>query len=252
MKRKFVLWTALACACAIIFAGCATQPSSDLQVIQPSASAGQAEDAAKGTGESTLTVNATETVKVAPDVAYVTIGVTTKGKTAAEAQQENARITTEFLNAVKQQGVAEEDMQTSNINVYTDYDDSSKTVVDNSYRITIRDVNNVGAVIDAALAAGANSTYSLSFDVEDRDAVYIQALAKAMESVGEKAKTVAMAGGYSIVKPLSITESGADYGVRYAESMAMDSAMEAGGAATPVTPQDIEVSASVSGTYVIQ
>lgn len=75
-----------------------------------------------------------------------------------------------------------------------------------------------------------------------------------MQSVNAKAEEVAKAGGYSIARPLSIEESGSSSyynAVPMAEEMAMDSAAT-GGAATPVSPGEIEVSASVSGTFVIQ
>ena len=178
----------------------------------------------------------------------------TTGATAQAAQEENARITQSFLDAVKAQGVAEDDLETQSLNVYEDYANPQQTVVENTYRVTIRDIDTVGAVIDAAVAAGANSTYSLSFDLADRDSVYMEALAKAMENVGNKANAVAQAGGYAIVRPASITEGSAGYSAEpymTAEAAAMDTGARAGGA-TPVSPQEIEVSATVTGTYIIK
>ena len=72
--------------------------------------------------------------------------------------------------------------------MYEDYENPQQTVVENTYRVTIRDIDTVGTVIDAAVAAGANSSYSLSFDLADRDSVYMEALARAMETVGSKAE----------------------------------------------------------------
>ncbi|MEA4854124.1 MAG: SIMPL domain-containing protein [Christensenella sp.] len=250
MKKKLMIAVVMAfifCATAI---GCTSAGSGDIEIIEASPSADTVQttqDNEKG-GESTLTVSATETVKVSPDIAYITIGVSTKGATAEKAQQENAKISDAFLAAIQEQGVTQEDIETASINVYEDYENPEETVMEHSYRITVRDVNRVGAVIDAALAAGANASYGLSFDVADRETEYIKALSQAMESVGTKAQTVAMAGGYTIVRPLSITETGADYGVMYADNTAMaaDSTAQ-----TTVVPQEIEITASVSGTYVI-
>ncbi|MEG2957990.1 MAG: SIMPL domain-containing protein, partial [Christensenellaceae bacterium] len=199
MKKILITMLVMIVSVAVLCAGCAN-PSGTPQVIQLEQPKTEQE-----TQDSTLTLNATQTVKVMPDVAYITIGVTTKGDSAESAQKENAKITQNFLNAVKAQGISDKDMQTANINVYQDYDNEKLYVMENSYKITIKNIDNVGAVIDAALGAGANSTYSLSFDVLDRDSVYVNALALAMESVGVKAKTVAAAGGYEIVRPLSIT-----------------------------------------------
>ncbi|MEG0914695.1 MAG: SIMPL domain-containing protein [Christensenellaceae bacterium] len=245
MKKILITILVMIVSVAVLCAGCAN-PSGTPQVIQLEQPKTEQE-----TQDSTLTLNATQTVKVMPDVAYITIGVTTKGDSAESAQKENAKITQNFLNAVKAQGISDKDMQTANINVYQDYDNEKLYVMENSYKITIKNIDNVGAVIDAALGAGANSTYSLSFDVLDRDSVYVNALALAMESVGVKAKTVAAAGGYEIVRPLSITESSSGYSeMLYMQNEA--AAADGASAPTPVSPQEIEISATVTGEYIIK
>ncbi|MBC5646856.1 SIMPL domain-containing protein [Christensenella tenuis] len=279
MKKQWILITLVVLACAFVLAGCDssaaipdaettpisepavastdTQSSVPTATVKPEESAAPTVDAAPAaveTADSTLTVSATETVKKMPDIAYVSIGVRTTGVTAQAAQEENARITQAFLGAVKAQGVAEDDLETQNLNVYEDYENPQQTVVENTYRVTIRDIDTVGAVIDAAVAAGANSTYSLSFDLADRDSIYMEALAKAMENVGNKAAAVAKAGGYTIIRPQSIQEGSAGYSAEpymTAESAAVDTGAAAG-AVTPISPQEIEVSATVTGTYIIQ
>ncbi len=253
---------------AFVFAGCdgnagVSAPTAEASVAPVSSTTPSAEPAqsampvptqsAAGPQEaSTLTVSATESVKKMPDIAYASIGVRTSGNTAEQAQQENARITEAFLAAVKAQGVNEQDLETQSLNVYADYENPQKTVVENICRVTIRKIDTVGTVIDAAIAAGANATYSLSFDIADRDSVYMEALAKAMENVGGKAKAVAQAGGYTIVRPQAITEGSAGYSAQpyMMEAGAMDVA--AGKVTTPVSPQEIEVSATVTGTYIIE
>ncbi|MGI6153012.1 MAG: SIMPL domain-containing protein [Christensenellaceae bacterium] len=204
--------------------------------------------------ESTLQVSATGKVRVAPDIAYVYLGAQTTGTSASAAQEENNKIVNAFLDAVKKEGVAEEDIETSNIWMYPDYEDESKYTVESSYKVTVRDIEKVGAVIDAAVAAGANSNYSFSFDIQDRDAEYIKALGFAMQSVQQKAQEVAAAGSYSIVRPLSIVEQGSSnyyYEDAVPEMAAMDTA-GGGSARSVISPGEIEVSASVTGTYVIE
>lgn len=281
MKKQWIWVVMVVLACMLILAGCDSsaailnaeatptlqptaastnaQGSAPVATKEPGVSAAPAIDAApavteEGTTESTLTVSATESVKKMPDIAYVSIGVRTTGVTAQAAQAENARITQAFLNAVKEQGIAEDDLETQSLNVYEDYENPQQTVVENTYRVTIRNIDTVGTVLDAAVAAGANSTYSLSFDLSDRDSVYMEALAKAMENVGKKATAVAKAGGYTIVRPQSIMEGNAGYSAEpymTEKSAAMDTGAAAG-AVTPITPQEIEVSATVTGTYIIQ
>lgn len=271
MKKQWIFLIAIFMVSAFVFAGCdsnagtSASPSAEASATpvvsatptpEPAQSASAVpaptQSAAIAQEASTLTVSATESVKKTPDIAYVSIGVRTSGNTAEEAQQENARITEAFLAAVKAQGVDEKDLETQSLNVYADYEKPQKTVVENTYRVTIRKIDTVGAVIDAAIAAGANATYSLSFDIADRDSVYMEALAKAMENVGGKAKAVAQAGGYTIVRPQTITEGSAGYSAQpyMMESAAMDAAADK--MTTPVSPQEIEVSATVTGTYIIE
>lgn len=275
MKKQWISLVGIILVCVFVFVGCdssagapSAEPSAEKTAgsaptesaaISSAPAAATAAPSASAAGEtpqaaeSTLTVSATESVKKMPDIAYVSIGVRTAGDSAEAAQQENARITEAFLAAVKAEGISEDDLETQNISVYADYENPQKTVMENTYRLTIRDIGKVGAVIDAALNAGANTTYSLSFDLADRDSVYMEALAKAMENVGGKAKAVAQAGGYTIVRPQSILEGSSGYSAQpYMMETGAAADMGGGKMATPVTPQEIEVSATVTGTYVIE
>ncbi len=265
MKTKISIGLVLAIALVVIvFTGCeqAAQPTptaTPVTTAAPVTSIDTAEpitssiNLASSAAESTITVNTVETVKAVPDTAYVQLGVTTNGATAEEAQQQNAAQASAFLDAIMAEGVAEDDIKTSYINIYQDYENPNNYIMDNTFSVTIRDIDSVGSVIDAAVKAGANSSYSLSFDISNRDEVYIEALGKAMQSVNSKAAQVAEAGGYTIIRPLSIEEGGSSsyYDVMPA---AQEMAADATGASfsTPISPGEIEVSASVNGTFVIQ
>ncbi len=267
MKTKITISILLVlCMGTLLFAGCDaganTVTPANEQASAPAAteapapvpSAGTSANAATlNAADSTLTVNATESVKKKPDIAYINLGVVTKGNSAEDAQQKNATQATALLEALKQQGIEEKDIETSYVNLYQDYENPNQYVMENTYRVTVRNIDNVGQIIDAAIQAGANQSYSLSFDIQDRDAAYLEALGNAMQSIGTKAQAVAQSGGFTIVRPQSIQEGGSS-GFNGAMPMAEPAAMESGladGAATPVTPGDIEVSASVTGTYVI-
>ncbi len=249
MKKTIILILSLGFAAAL-FTACAPQ-SVVTEVPAPESITVQEAGTTASSQESTLTVNATETVKVMPDIAYLNLGVQTTGTDAQAAQQSNAEISNAVLSAIKAQGVVEKDIETAYVNIYPDYNDPNQTFMENVFKVTVRDISKVGSVLDAAVAAGSNQSYSISFDVEDRDSVYIQALSQAMEAVGVKAKAVAASGGFIIVRPQSITENNYGYSVPNAlkETAAMDSGT---GQATPVNPQEIEISATVSGVYVIE
>jgi uncharacterized protein YggE len=254
-KKGIIVLTLLLCAGVFLFAACDNRAQEEPAPAAAAAldvDAGVAAQQSVTMADSVITVNTTESVKVSPDLAYVYLGVRTTGKTAETAQQENAELAHSFVAAVKKEGVAEEDIETASINIYQDYENPNQYVMESSYKVTIRDIDDVGSVIDSAVSAGANTSYSLSFDISNRDEVYIEALGKAMQSVNEKARTVAQSGGYTIVRPQSIQEGGTS---SYYNEMPMAAAAMEAQAVTRdmfVSPGDIEVSASVTGTFVIE
>lgn len=239
MNKKLVILVGIVCAAVFAFAACSPSPET--------ASAPPATAVEGSTQESTITVSSTESVKASPDIAYINMGVQTVASSAQEAQQQNAKASESFLNAIKGQGVADADIETSGINMYPSYDNPNQYTIDNNFRLTIRDLKKLGAIIDAGIGAGANTAYSLTFDVSERNAQYVEALKLAMKSVGQKATALAESGGYKITRTLSIQEAGSSNFMPMEQSA---DAMLAGGQ-TPVMPSEIEISATVSGTYVI-
>ncbi|MEI6101410.1 MAG: SIMPL domain-containing protein [Eubacteriales bacterium] len=199
---------------------------------------------------SKLSVTTTETVKVLPDMATVTLGVTTQGNSADAAQNANSKIANAVVAAIKAQGIKDEDIQTSNINLYQDYTDTKKYNMEIDYNVKVTQIANVGKVIDAAISAGANVTYSLVFDIQDKDTVYMQALQKAMTSVADKAQKMATAGGLTLDRVLDVQET-SQSNVIYPMAAAMDS-KAAAGAPVNVSPGQIDVSASVTATYLLK
>ena len=99
----------------------------------------------------------------APDMATVTIGVTTQGKDAAKAQNDNAWVSNQIQAAVRGLGIAEKDIQTRNYSFYPNYstdkdrrNEVTGYTVNNSVIVVVRDIKLTGKVIDAALNNGAN------------------------------------------------------------------------------------------------
>ena len=116
----------------------------------------------------TVTVSGSANISLAADTATLRIGVSTVRDTVAEAQSENNEIMQRVIAAILGQNVAQEDVVTSDFSVYTerDYSDDSAPVryhVDNTLYVTVRALDTVGDVIDAATAAGANQMYGLTF-----------------------------------------------------------------------------------------
>lgn len=261
MKKKYLIVIAVVLTAALLFIGCEASVNQEKWQEQVSSMSAEETPGAISpspgtqpvqTNESTISVSTTETVTASPDMAYIQMGARTEGNSADEALQKNNQIVDAFLNAVKGQGLTDEDIKTSYINMYQDYEDPGKFIVENTFEFTIRDIDSIGAVIDAGVGAGANTAYYLSFDVSDRDKKYMEALQMAMQSVNAKADTLAQAGGYTIVRPLSIQEAGASSYYNEMIPMEAEAAAADTGSAMQVMPSEIEISATVSGTYVIE
>jgi uncharacterized protein YggE len=160
-----------------------------------------------------LYLNGHGSVKLEPDTAAVTVGVDVIRPTLAAAQNVATEQATAIIDAVKAAGVAEEDIQTANfsVNIVYDYDKSPATVegyqVSNQVNVTIRDLESVGAILDAVVAAGANNIYGITFYVDDPTAAASQARALAIQDARTKADEIAAAADLVVCRISSISES---------------------------------------------
>lgn len=191
-------------------------------------------------------------VTAAPDIAYVALGVETRNESAQTAAMENAALMDKVLTSLKELGLTEEDFSTSGYNVYS-YQQTSRSapeaepttwyVVQNRLEITVRDLDRVGEIIDAAIGAGANQVQSVRFDIQDKQAMQLQALENAVKQARMKAQTLAEAAGVTLGGIKVITEQNTSY-VPYTDTAALRT-FAAPEAKTQITPGDVEVSADV-------
>jgi hypothetical protein len=249
MKKWLIILTAVLLV-AVVFTGCSMKLTDLLPSQSPSQGAETVSQTQAVDDRSKLSVTTTESVTVVPDIAYVTLGVRSQGASAEEAMNQNNTTASAVLTAIKNQGIAEEDIQTTNLNIYQDYDNTSLYNVEINYQIRVKPLDKVGGVIDSAVAAGANVSYSLYFDIEDRDTVYMQALEKAMSSVAVKAGQMAAAGGFEIDRVLLVQEGGSDYYPMYERAMVASEGAAAD--SVSVNPGQMDVSATVSATYLLK
>ena len=207
----------------------------------------------------TITIGGTGTAYVAPDTAEITVGVVTEEPDAARTHAENAAQTARVHNAVRALGVADRDIQTVHYDFSQRYDmrDGSRSEVigytaQNSVVITVRSLNNVGKIIDAALANGANRIDSLNFTASDTSAAKNEALTDAVRGAKEKAQAVASALGVRLVRIANVyADTQADM-PRNENYMPMMMAKGASAAATPIAPGELSVAATVNVTYVVE
>ncbi len=156
---------------------------------------------AMGLAASTLRVQGSATVNVAPDRAVVSVGYTGESPDPSFAQQQTAEAVEKIVTAVTKLGVMTEDIATTYINMYPVYNYTEGTSqvrgysVEHMVAITVKDIEQVGAVLDAALAAGANQTGGISYVSSREHDVYLQALGLAVENAVSKADALAIASG---------------------------------------------------------
>ena len=205
----------------------------------------------------TLTMNGFGVARMAPDTADVTIGVVTEARDAARAHADNAAATSRVQDALKSLGIAERDIRIARYDFSPVYDvkDNGRSVttgytVTNAIIVKVRNLANVGKVIDTALANGANRVDSLEFSASDPSAAKNAALADAARDARSKADAVARALGVRVVRVLNVNADAQSYAPR--NFMPMMMAKEAYDAGTPISAGELSFEASVNVTYVIE
>ena len=119
--------------------------------------------------------------------------------------------------------------------------------VTNQVDVTVRDVNQLGDVLDKAVAAGANNIYGVNFSVEDTAKLEADARAKAVADAKARAQELAQLNGVQLGEVLSVSEviGGSAFPMDYG-------AKGMGGGGTPVQPGELEMSLSIQITYAVK
>jgi uncharacterized protein YggE len=216
-------------------------------VFRPDAARGQTADAEPASG---ITVTGTGSVKGAPDRADFSFGVETQGESSAQALGKNGEAVQKVIDALKQAGIADGDIQTQQVSVSPRYSSDGQKIVGytavNSVAAKVRDLAKAGAVVEAAVGAGANQVYGPTFSISDQSELYADAMMKALEDARAKAETIAKAAGVSLGAVTAIVE-GSSFGppVPVAEA-------QAGGASeVPIQPGQQEIVATLTVTYAL-
>lgn len=246
MRNKLWMLSAAILLLAAILGGCSVNPGGTQQI-----DVHMVDDTV---AYNTVSVSATGTIEVMPDIAYVTAGVVTQDADATKAQSDNSEKMNALFDALKAAGLTEDDIDTTGYSVYPMYNYDNNTgksqiygyEVRNTVRITVQDLTRVGEIIDLAGKSGANTDFSIQFTLEDKDAHYNDALTKAMEEAKAKADTLATAGGFTIVSVLSVSEGSYSYYPVYEYAAAAEAD---NGSRTPVSAGELDVSATITVVY---
>lgn len=197
MKHKLYLAIAFPAALAIsLFAACSPKPPPRT---------------------TRLVVTGEANTQAQPDTAVLSISVVTQNQQALNAQQENARNTEAVIRAVQASTGANPEIKTSDYSLQpqeTYREDRLPSIIGyearNSVLVTLGELNNVGAVIDAATKAGANSIQKVSFTLRDNNPARGQTLAEATRQAMSKAQSIAQALGGRVARVVEEHEGGAD------------------------------------------
>jgi uncharacterized protein YggE len=177
-----------------------------------------------------ISVEGDSTIKMEPDVAYLSLAISTENEDSAVAVEENNTDTNAVLDAIFALGVAEEDVQTHSYSLYPSYDWVDGEYEETGYEayqgltITVYNFDLLGDLISGASEAGANQFNGVSFELENYEEELEAAREEAIEEARAKADTIADASGAKLGKLMSYYEYTDDYdyygkgGMVYAEA----------------------------------
>jgi len=207
----------------------------------------------------TLSLSATGEVSLVPDQATVSAGVVTQGDSAAEAVRANAQAMSRVFAELRRAGVAERDMQTSQLSVnpiYERYDRNGSREqritgyeARNTVSAMVRDIDDVGDVIDAVFEAGANTLDGVSFSSSEADEARNEARRRAVAELTALRDLYAEAAGFQVVRLMSLSENSGGGRIMVMASRAEAFAADA---ATPVAAGELTISATVSAVWEIE
>lgn len=206
-------------------------------------------------GDHRIYVTGSATVKANPDIAQAQLGVQTFADSAAKAVADNNTRSGAIQAALVAQGIGAKDMQTSGFNVYPqmDYPKDQPAVIvgywaSNMLEVKIRDLAEVGDILQAAIDAGANNVSGLYFALEDPDSLLQEARVQAVADARKRAESLVGAAGGKLGKVLSIRETSPWYGPVMARADFAKGAAEA----VPVQPGELEVTGQVEVVFEIE
>jgi uncharacterized protein len=206
----------------------------------------------------TITVVGEGKVTLEPDIARVTIGVETVTDTVKDASDQNRAAVEAVLAALVEQGIAEEDIQTSGFSIFAERfgpegplaEGDVRYRVSNNVMVTIRDLDSVGTILDAAIEAGANNIYGVEFALDDPNVAESDARAAAIADAQAKAEELAQLTGLPLGEVISVSEIIGAGGGFFAGNFA-EQARAFGGGGTPITPGQLDLVMQLQVIYSI-
>ncbi|WP_343079833.1 SIMPL domain-containing protein [Ostreiculturibacter nitratireducens] len=202
-----------------------------------------------------ITVTGEGQVAATPDMAQISLGVTTEAESAAAALAANSEEMARVLAFLKAEGIEDRDLQTTGLSLYPLYEDSERAgrrapqivgfTASNSLTIRVRALDRLGGLLDAVVGEGANTLNGLSFGLQDPADQLDEARRRAVADARRRAEILATAAGVTLGPVVSMTEQSG-----YPMPMAMEASF-AKAAPVPVAAGEMTVTANVTMIFAI-
>lgn len=192
-----------------------------------------------------------------PDIAMVSLGMHTQGFVSQQVINDNNGVMNAVIDAVKNLGIDQKDIQTTSYNVSPVYDYTDRGRVfkgyslDQQISVKIRNFDKISDVLDKATSLGATTVGDLQFTIDNPELVRADARAKAIEAAKTKAVELASQSGLKLGKLINISEGGS-YAPQpmYAQASMLDKASAS--IAPSIQSGQLEVNSSVTLTYLLK
>ncbi len=258
-----ILWSVA--AILVLTAACGREVSSrqdgvsSEDVAMAARLAAQAVNRDSGSSQQGILVTGTGTATAEPDLAIINLGVQVLSESAEGALKEANTSLAAMLAVFTEYGIEDKDTQTRYFNISTQYnykDDGERVIigyqVSNELNAKVRNLDNIGDLITALVAAGGNPVQinGINFAIENSDALQKEALAAAVEAAKAQAEQMAELSGVSVGKLMQISQTRSAVPVaraNFAPAMAFDQA-----GSTPVQSGSLDVTVNIQALFAIE
>ncbi len=247
MRTKTFLLISLIMVVSIMLSGCA--------------GTAMAQTTNEQTSSNPRTINVTGNGKIylTPDIVYISVGVHTENKDAAEAVTANNATSKKVSDVLKSFNIDPKDIRTSNFNIYPQqiFDQNGKVegnmyIVDNSVYVTVRDLTKVSSVLGKVIEAGANSISGVEFDVADKTEALSKAREAAVADARSQAEELSKAAGVTLGNVQNINIYTASSPIPLYDAKGMGGAQLSAATNVPITPGQLTVSVDVNMVFEIK
>ena len=207
----------------------------------------------------TIAVSGMAEQEVAPDMAYIDVGINVRADDAENARTQEAQIASQIRRALLGLAITDNDLQNTSYYLYQEYKvdrngvrTADKYVLDSSIKVTVKDLDKLSQVIDNVVKAGATNISNITYALSTQNIIQRQLLATAVENARDKAAVVANAGSRTLGNMLSADINSFDGGtiVAYgANKLRSTTNLAEDGVATKLSPGKIKLNAHVQVVF---